>query len=384
MILFTLDHPTTKPLAKKVKKHKWKVAFITSKALQDIRLSSSTCPKPSLLLLPMYYDQEEKLINQVIEYSDQFQIPILFILNSKKTEQWTPHLPTKAIYDTISSPLKEKDFSFKAKSLLNIQIKLLLAKFREDELVGIKKNIDEELHLAKTIQTLIQPTPIIHSNITLESAFESCSKLSGDLFYWMEIDTNKYGIIIMEVNGFGVHAALISMSMRSLLQGLIRRVQKPAEITRQLNLHMNKLFEEFYHKNNYTTPYFTALIAYIDTEAKSITYVNAGHPPGWLYQPTSEQMLYLSNGSTPLGFVDDVPLIENTIRYEPGSKLLFFTDGLTKANSSTDALLLNTIQEAFIQSCQTKNPDILSNILRTRMQHSEINDDICVIYGALY
>lgn len=383
MLVYTMNHPTINCLNKNLTKRKWKIEIITSTLIQDISEGIGPTLSPSFFLLPMYFEQEEPLISQVINYAERKQIPILFILNRAKNRQWFSPLPTKTIYNTISSPVKDYELSVKVQALLNINIKILSATIKENEFENIKKRIDEDLFLAKTIQNLILPSPLENENISLKSTFQPSSQLSGDLFFWLEIAKNKYGIIIMDVNGHGVHAALISMSMRSLLQGLIEKVQNPEIITNELNKHMNKLFEEFHLTSLYSVPYFTALIAYIDTDEKYISYVNAGHPPGMIYQRKSKKFQLLSKGSLPIGLVPNMPIKGEVIYYEPDSEFILYTDGLIEAPGSSDIMLLNQIQSTFIEGCESKTSDLLFDILLSRMKHSEINDDICIIHGVL-
>lgn len=136
----------------------------------------------------------------------------------------------------------------------------------------------------------------------INGIFEPSNQLSGEIYFWTELGEGEYGLIIIDVSGHGIHSALISMSMRSLMAGLIKRVKDPCLIAQELNKHMIKLFQES-EKKKLMSPYFTAFIAYIDSNNIVLEYVNAGHPPRMLYQPTTKAFHLLKKGSLELTFL---------------------------------------------------------------------------------
>jgi len=187
----------------------------------------------------------------------------------------------------------------------------------------------------------------------------------------------------MDVNGHGIHAALISMSMRSLLPGLLRKVKDPTTIIEELNRHMYKLFKENPIKGLYNFPYFTAIVAILDTNEKYISYVNAGHPPGMIYPPDTNTVQLLSEGCMPIGLVEKLTIKKETIHYKTGANLLLYTDGLIEAPTKSEMILFNQIKKRFKQVCKVPNKNVLVQILIHRMAHSEITDDICLIHSFL-
>lgn len=292
-------------------------------------------------------------------------------------------MPRKTIYETLALPADPIEIKLKLASLENMLMQVLSAKLREEELENIRQNVQKSLHIAKSFQSLVLPPAFNKEDLEIQGLFQPSSELSGDLYYWMEVGDGEYGCIVIDVCGKGIHAALVSMSIRALMPGLLKRNKDPLQITKELNSDVRQLFQEI-QRNSLNQAYFTAFIAYVNTKERWIEYVNSGHPPALLYAPDTEEIQRLDKGSIPIGLLPEMNVEKGRISYPPGSRFIIYTDGLSESPHHQNIHRFEHIEQEFIECSSHNTTDILKALLISRMKHSEISDDICMIAGTLY
>ncbi|MGM9956747.1 MAG: PP2C family protein-serine/threonine phosphatase [Peribacillus sp.] len=383
MNIYTLDIPECRDFSLVLQTLDKKVIFLEDPVGQQHLFRNKTDLLQSLFILPLYLSRDSSQQTALFALAESYEIPILFIYKRSKKLKDPQTLPKKTIYESMAFPADPVEIKLKFKALLNISMQLYSTKMKEQELVNIGLKVKQNLRVAQNFQQLVLPTSIQKKDIEIQGLFQPSSELSGDLFYWQEVEDGKYGFIIIDVCGKGIQAALISMSIRSLMPGLIKRVKDPTFITKELNKHMGHLFQE-YQKENTNAPYFTAFIAFVDTAARIIEYVNNGHPPAMMYSPCNNELQILSNGSMPIGLVPDMPIEKGSIHYEAGSRFVIYTDGLSESPSNHTIHRFDKIEQEFIDNVHLDTSDLLHELLLSRMKHSEINDDICIIAGTLF
>ncbi|UJF32880.1 PP2C family protein-serine/threonine phosphatase [Paenibacillus hexagrammi] len=173
-------------------------------------------------------------------------------------------------------------------------------------------NRHKDLHLAKLIQQSLLSQPLRTEGITIEGRYIPSHPLGGDMYAWYQLEEHRYGIMIMDVMGSGVAASLVCMSIRSLLEGIIRKCVDPEIVMMELNAHMYKLFR----KTNSPLPfYFTALYAVIDTRSHTLEYINAGHTSGFLVHGETG-MTELGSTSVPIGMMNS-PILKKRLSATP-------------------------------------------------------------------
>lgn len=383
MNIYMLDIPECRDFCLVLQAIGKEVIFLKDPVGQQHLFQDSSDLLQSLFILPLYLSKDSSQQTALFALAESYEIPILFIYKRSKKLKDPQLLPKKTIYESIAIPASPVEVKLKLKALQNISMQLYSARMKERELESISLKVKQNLRVAQNFQQLVLPTSIKKKDIEIQGLFQPSSELSGDLFYWLEVDVGKYGFIIIDVCGKGIHAALISMSIRSLMPGLIKRVKDPTFITKELNKHMGHLFQE-YQKETTNAAYFTAFIAYVDTNARLIEYVNNGHPPAMMYSPCNNELHSLSKGSMPIGLVPEMSIEKGFIHYEAGSRFIIYTDGLSESPSKQTVHRFENIEQEFIDNVHLDTSDLLQELLLSRMKHSEINDDICIIAGTLF
>jgi phosphoserine phosphatase RsbU/P len=188
------------------------------------------------------------------------------------------------------------------------------------ELENLEKQISSELKKATKIQKSVLPPNHHDRNLEFKGVYYPAMHLSGDMYYWVKIDENRYGVLLIDVMGHGVSAALISMALRSLMKNLLKRVTDPVIIFQELNTHLFNLIP------NKIISFATGVYLMIDTSLKTIEYINAGHPPCILY--LDNELNKLESSGTALGLVEAPEFTSQKIVYEYEYQILLYTDGL--------------------------------------------------------
>ncbi|WP_134685621.1 PP2C family protein-serine/threonine phosphatase [Brevibacillus migulae] len=234
--------------------------------------------------------------------------------------------------------------------------------------------MSEDLEQAKRVQHSVLSAPISNREIEIDAIYLPSAQLSGDMYCWYPISQHKYGIILLDVVGHGVSSALVSMSIRALLRGLIVRVVDPVKVMQELNKHIHRLFKE---EEQTAVSYVTGIYAVFDTKNREVEYVNAGHPPAYLYHQGSVQAL--SEGCIPLGIVDQPPIAKGKKRYLPQTRFIMFTDGLLEMLSPSLQTGREQIQTLLIDTDSLENAAFIKRFFPPTAKHATQDDDVCLI-----
>ncbi|RSK26206.1 PAS domain-containing protein [Bacillus sp. HMF5848] len=231
----------------------------------------------------------------------------------------------------------------------------------------------QELQLAKVVQQSVLSDSFNHKEINIQAIYEPSKMLSGDMYAWYKTGEHQYGIIILDVMGHGVASSLVSVSIRALLQGIITKANHPRDVIIELNKHMLTNFRQ----DDFST-YCTALYATIDTKTRTLTYINAGHPPGLLL--SEDKIEHLDKGTIPLGLMELAENIEvGTITWNKDEykNLILVTDGFTELFDRDNQTHESWLHEV---ACTTKENSSFLQTVRQRIPDSDEElDDICVI-----
>jgi len=224
---------------------------------------------------------------------------------------------------------------------------------------------EKELELAKMLQQSVLIPPLKTEKMEVEGVYLPSRELSGDMYAWYRINENQYGIILLDIMGHGVSASLISMSIRSLLEGIIKRAVTPADVYQELNKHFQRLFGG-------KMKFCTGIYLLVDTVEKTIQYVNAGSPNGLIIG--EETIEVLKEKTVPIGLKFNPMIRCGTVNYTGGERILLYTDGLA------DSLRLTLSQcEEYLKREGKKGIDMLGPFIKNLLTDSDQMDDITAV-----
>ena len=183
-----------------------------------------------------------------------------------------------------------------------------------------KRRLDDELELAKRIQKTFLPEelPAI-PGIGLSAVNIPSEQVGGDYYDVIAISPGQWGIVIADVFGKGIPAALVMASFRASLLAEIRNNYA----IRNILTKVNRLIWESVEPERCVT----ACYGVLDTKARVLTYSNAGHMYPLIVGKSGTRSL--AKGGLVLGAVKSTSYEEERVDLKPGDLLLWFTDGLT-------------------------------------------------------
>ena len=245
-------------------------------------------------------------------------IPIIFVTALEDANKLAEALDMGAM-DYITKPINKVELLARMRVALRLKSELNWHKEQEE-------NLRNELDLATQVQRNLLSSPLREDYIKIEASYLPSFKLAGDMYYWYKIDGNRYGIILLDVMGHGISASLVCMFISSVLRETIKSLIDPELVIKDLNKYMTLL-----HNENDDIPYyFTAIYLVVDTEKRTIEYVNAGHPSGYVLVDETN-MVELNRGSCAVGFFDEIKVEKTVIPFEKNAQIVLFTDGVLEA-----------------------------------------------------
>ena len=193
------------------------------------------------------------------------------------------------------------------------------------ELQRKQKRIDRDLESAAAIQKSLLPdrSPKIE-NIQVAWRFEPCEQIGGDIFNIHTMDEGNVGLYMLDVCGHGVPAALISVAVSQFLNsgdGLLGN--KCALVSPDIVL--NRLDEAFPFER--FDSFFSIICMTLDVNQGLLTYSSAGHPPPVLVHSNGSIEILECRGPS-IGIGSEDAIGQQSIRLQPGDKILLYTDGL--------------------------------------------------------
>ncbi|EOQ34408.1 TPA: fused response regulator/phosphatase [Bacillus cereus] len=245
-------------------------------------------------------------------------IPIIFVTALEDANKLAEALDMGAM-DYITKPINKVELLARMRVALRLKSELNWHKEQEE-------NLRNELDLATQVQRNLLSSPLREEHIKIEASYLPSFKLAGDMYYWYKIDENRYGIILLDVMGHGVSASLVCMFISSVLRETIKYLIDPELVIKDLNKYMTLL-----HNENDNIPYyFTAIYLVVNTENRTIEYVNAGHPSGYVLVDETN-VVELDRGSCAVGFFDEIKVQKTVIPFEKNAQIVLFTDGVLEA-----------------------------------------------------
>lgn len=248
--------------------------------------------------------------------------------------------------------------------------------------------LEKEISLAREVQRALQPLQIPdrvrpQSNGTLRRAsfhhvYMPSTGVAGDCFEVFPVGNSGIGMLICDVMGHGVRAALIAAMLRGLMEQVSNLADTPGLLLASLNRQLYRIFD----RANITM-FASACYVYLDLDKRRLTLSGAGHPAPLVLQPSGEASVPPIPRSPALGLMENAMFRESEIPLENGTKLMLYTDGLTEArNAEQDELGSSRIIDFLHQRSPQNIREMLDISLAAMHQFTgstNQDDDICLL-----
>jgi serine phosphatase RsbU (regulator of sigma subunit) len=231
-----------------------------------------------------------------------------------------------------------------------------------------------DLAIARELQQrLYPPPPITGANIRIASRSEPARETSGDFYDFIELDQHRLGIVIADVTGKSIAAALVMAMSRGTLRSEATRHESPAAVLRYANQTLCQ--------DRSVRQMITCFYGILDIRSLTLTFSNAGHPfPVIRRNGTLEEIEVCG---LPLGARPDALYVEETIQLYSGDQFVLISDGLLEEHNPQREIfgfdrLNTTILAADAQDPQRALEQIWQTV-ETFRGETEQSDDITLV-----
>jgi sigma-B regulation protein RsbU (phosphoserine phosphatase) len=183
--------------------------------------------------------------------------------------------------------------------------------------------VGRELETARQIQQSILPkrAPEV-PGLSVATHYDSVAEVAGDLFDFVVTPSGQLGVLVADVSGHGIPAAIVASMVKIALAVQEGEIADPGAVLTRMNRALYGRFE---------LAYVTAVFALIDPAAGTLTYASAGHPSP-LLRHSDGRLESLDERGIVLGFMPDASYASAIVRgIVPGDRVVFYTDGITEA-----------------------------------------------------
>jgi phosphoserine phosphatase RsbU/P len=219
--------------------------------------------------------------------------------------------------------------------------------------------IGKELEIARRIQSSILPQRVpILAGLELAARYVPMSAVAGDFYDFLVMDEKRIGVLVADVTGHGIPAALIASMLKVAFAGQASYADDPARVITGLNVALCGKFEEHF---------VTAAYLFVDLENSLLRYSAAGHPPLMLASPTDGKVREIEENGLMLGLFADAAYSSVEMRITPGDRCLLYTDGVFEARNAAQEEFGKSRCKEFLQSRRNISPgrfadDLLNDI----------------------
>jgi len=199
---------------------------------------------------------------------------------------------------------------------------------KAEEILQDIKVYTESMQLSvaqKRIRAMFPKTPVVEG-FDFHVTFEPMEGIGGDFYDFVMLDNNRIGIVIGDVTGHGVEAAVVMGMVKSIVKLMSKNLDSASDILEYSNRELSPDMD--------STTFTTIGCGILNTKDKTFSYARAGHNPLLLYNPNRDPRLTsLSPKGTILGVPWSLNCQETKIHLMPGDILIQYTDGFTEAQS---------------------------------------------------
>lgn len=240
------------------------------------------------------------------------------------------------------------------------QVGSIIKNFLVHQRLIVEERLSRELEIAAEIQESLLPTKLPQmGGLSIAVVSIPASEVGGDFYDFITVSDRQLTLIIGDVAGKGIPAAMLTSVTRTMLRVEAMRGDLPHSIIHQAN---NVLYQDLSRADSFVT----AFVATIDAAAGTLTYASAGHTPAILWRAETQTTEQLKATSPPIGIFYRGESTR-TVTLNPGDTLLFYTDGITEAESPAAELFGLSRLIQIVEANAHESPEKLQQQIQTEI-----------------
>jgi len=253
------------------------------------------------------------------------------------------------------------------------------SKFKFEHLLGRYGQLQQELEQARRIHEMLFPNEITEGPFQLRYRYEPMQQIGGDYVYVHRDSAGRLNVVVLDVTGHGITAALTVNRIHGELDRLFGEndARPPGDVLKAVNRY-------FCVSLTRHGIFATAVAARIDQEGDRLEWANAGHPPPFVLD-TQGQCISLDSNAVMLGVLDD-PAYECATQiqsFSDGDRIVLYTDGVIEAHDERYEMLeIEGFQQVLREKASRPAQRHLSEELLREVQHfrkGPAEDDVLIV-----
>jgi phosphoserine phosphatase RsbU/P len=281
--------------------------------------------KPDLILLDIMMPEMDgyEVCRRLKANPDTRDIPVIFLTGKTESEDETRGFDAGAV-DYVHKPFSPMVVKARVRTHLTLRA-------TSQQLARQLLAINNELEMARQIQLSILPreTPKIRG-LDIAARYLPMSSVAGDFYDFIIVDEQHVGVLIADVSGHGLPAALIASMLQVSLAAQFAHASEPGRVLAGLNDALCGKFSRHF---------VTAAYVFVDMEKNCMSYAGAGHPPLLLRHGLTGSTSEVSQNGLLLGHFPKEIYSSVQIPVEPDDRAILYTDGILETSDPSQEML---------------------------------------------
>ena len=237
-----------------------------------------------------------------------------------------------------------------------------------------RDRLERELTVAREVQRELLPRDVPRvPGLELAGVCQPAIAVGGDYYDYLQAGDGRLGLVIADVSGKGVPAALLMASLQASMRSRFPTAANPGQLNAGLN--------EALVRASSTARYATAFVATFDPETRELSYSNAGHLPALVVR--QNETFSCEVGGVPIGLFDGAFYETGTRMLAPGDLLALFTDGVSEAPAPDgEEFGAGRLAELLMANCARPLDEVIQTVLDALAAWTgpaEAHDDVTLV-----
>ncbi|MEM6285243.1 MAG: GAF domain-containing SpoIIE family protein phosphatase, partial [Chloroflexota bacterium] len=219
-----------------------------------------------------------------------------------------------------------------------------------------KGRLERELQMARDIQrTLLPKTMPYVPGYEITARWQAAREVAGDFYDVFTLNDNSLGVVVADVSDKGAPAAMFMAVSRTMIRSHAHATNSPVETLARTN--------DLILEDADSGMFVTAFHSIFEPDGSGM-HVNAGHNPPIIFRRATSEIMFMPRGGRAIGWFPNNPLEAVELKLEPGDMVIYYTDGLTEAESVTkdffgEERLCNIILESYDKPLEVLGDEII-------------------------
>jgi sigma-B regulation protein RsbU (phosphoserine phosphatase) len=261
------------------------------------------------------------------------------------------------LLNKMGGPFTSRDERLLIAMAAQAAISIENARLYEQEM--LQRLLNQELETARMIQESFLPQVVPQqAGWDIVAYWHPMSEVAGDFYDLYTLPDGRLAVVIADVSGKGVPAALFMALTVTVLRFAMSLNFPPEELMRRANRSIIA--------DQQSKMFATVFVGYLDVESSELKFASAGHNPPLLYRAATKECEYLEASGVAIGLFTEAAYVGETVMLEEGDVLVLYTDGITEMiNAEEEEFGEERLEELVVQNASRTAHELTELIIQT-------------------